>query len=80
MSDTSALLELKEKIDDGKVKYNKLQGQKEEALKSLKKEFKCTNIKQGKAMLKKMETETDRDEETLNKQVKKLAKKVEENE
>jgi len=52
MSDAQTLLDLKEKIETGKVKRNKLEGQKEEALSTLKKEFKCKSIKEGKKLLR----------------------------
>lgn len=71
------LLDLKDKIDKGNIKQNKLQGQKEEALKTLKKDFKCKTIKEGKKLLKEMQKEVKKDAEVLKKQIENLAKKVE---
>jgi len=71
------LLDLKEKIEQGKVKRNKLEGQREEALSTLKKEFKCKSVKEGKKMLKKMIEEVEKDSKVLEKQIEKLAEKCE---
>ena len=58
------------------IKKNKLEGQKEEALKNLKKEFGCRGVKSGKRLLVKVTKEVERDESALSKQIKTLEKKV----
>jgi hypothetical protein len=75
MSDAQTLLDLKEKIETGKVKRNKLEGQKEEALSTLKKEFKCKSIKEGKKLLKEMQEEVKKDSNVLEVQIEKLEEK-----
>ena len=75
MSDAQTLLDLKEKIETGKVKRNKLEGQKEEALSTLKKEFKCKRIKEGKKLLKEMQEEVKKDSNVLEVQIEKLEEK-----
>ena len=80
MNSTKELLDLKEKIEDGKVKLNKLEGQREEALKTLKKEFNCKGLKSAKKELETMNEEIDKDEKVLEKQIKELTKKIERSE
>jgi hypothetical protein len=75
MSDAQTLLDLKEKIETGKVKRNKLEGQKEEALSTLKKEFKCKSVKEGKKLLKEMQEEVEKDSNVLEVQIEKLEEK-----
>jgi hypothetical protein len=76
MNKTQNLLNLKEKIEGGKVKRNKLEGQKEETLKILKKEFDCKGIKSGKLLLKKMKQEIETENDILEKQIKKLERSI----
>lgn len=73
---TQTLLDLKEKIEEGKVKRNKLEGQKEETLKTLKKEFDCKGIKSGKVLLKKIKQEIEIESETLKAQIEKLERSI----
>ncbi len=73
---TQDLLNLKEKIDTGKVKLNKLEGKKEEALKVLSKEFGCKGIRGAKKELETMKEEIDKDSEALNKQIENLSGRV----
>ena len=75
-SPTQTLLDLKEKIDTGKVKLNKLEGKKEEALKVLSKEFGCKGIRGAKKELETMKDEMDKDSGILNKQIENLSEKV----
>jgi|TARA_Y100000310_G_C20118765_1_gene550493 gas vesicle protein len=73
--DNETLLNLKEKIEEGKVKLNKLEGQREEALKTLE-EFGCDELKSAKRKLKKMKEEVDKDSEILNKQIEQLSRRI----
>lgn len=77
MTNIQTLLDLKEKIDIGKVKLNKLEGQKEEALKVLSKEFGCKGIRGAKKELEIIESEIEKDTKVLNKQIENLAEKTE---
>ena len=76
MNTTQTLLDLKEKIDTGKVELNKLEGKKEEALKVLSKEFGCKGIRGAKKELETMKDEMDKDSGILNKQIENLSEKV----
>lgn len=77
MTNAKTLLDLKEKIDKGKEKKNRLEGQQEEALSTLKKEFKCKSVKEGKKLLKEMQEEVDKDSKVLDRQIEKLAERCE---
>lgn len=77
---TQKLLSLKEKIDTGKVKLNKLEGQREEALKTLNTEFKCKGVRGAKKELGIMENEIEKDTKALNKQIENLSERVEKGE
>ena len=76
MNTTQTLLDLKEKIDTGKVKLNKLEGKKEEALKVLSKEFGCKGIRGAKKELETMKDGMDKDSGILNKQIENLSENV----
>lgn len=76
MSDANKLLKLKEKIEDGKVQLNKLQGKREEVIKNLKEEFNCKGPKSGKVIDKAMGKEIKKQEDILKKEEKTLLKKV----
>ena len=76
-TEAQTLLNLKEKIDEGKVEYHKSEGQREQTLKSLKKELNCKGIKSVKKEVKKMQEDLERDSKVLSKQVNKLSKKIE---
>ena len=76
MNSAQILLDLKEKIDTGKVELNKLEGKKEEALKVLSKEFGCKGIRGANKELETMKGEIDKDSEILNKQIENLSEKV----
>ncbi|MCP4475371.1 MAG: hypothetical protein GY821_12565 [Gammaproteobacteria bacterium] len=69
---TQTLLDLKEKIEEGKVKKNKLEGQKEEALKNLKANFGCGSIKEAESLLKSTLVKIEKEEEILEEQIEKL--------
>lgn len=76
MSNAKILLSLKEKIDTGKVKLNKSEGQREEALKTLITEFHCKGVRGAKKELETMENEIEKDTKVLNKQIENLSGKV----
>ena len=76
MNNTKTLLDLKEKIETGKVRKDKLEGQREEAMKTLKEDFKCKGLKSAKRELATMEKEVEKDTKALNKQIEKLAEKI----
>ncbi len=74
---TQTLLDLKDKIETAKTKMNKLQGQKEELQKNLKKEFKCKTIKEAKTLLKTMVEEIEKESALLDKQTLQLERDIE---
>ncbi len=76
MSNVETLMELKEKIEEGKTKRNKLEGQREEAMRTLKKEFKVKGVKSGKALLKKMKEEIEEDGKVLAEQIVVLEERI----
>ena len=76
MSNAQVLLGLKEKIEEGKTKLNKLEGQREEALKTLQKEFKVKGVKEGAKLLKKMKEEIEKEGKILEEQIRKLERRI----
>jgi hypothetical protein len=76
MNNAKTLLNLKEKIEEGKAKKERLIGQKEEALKTLKTEFNCKGGRVAKKELETMESEIEKDTKVLNKQIENLSEKV----
>ena len=74
---TKKLSEMKESIEESKVKQNKLEGQKEEALKNLKKEFKCKTVNEGKRLYEKLNKEIEKEEGILDKQTRQLEGRIE---
>ncbi len=66
------LLELRHTIDAAKTKLNRLEGEKESRMETLKKDFNCNNLKQAEKKREELENEIAELEEEIETGLEKL--------
>ncbi len=77
---TQKLLNMKEEIDESKIKQSKVEGKREEVTDYLKKEFRCKTIKSAKQNEKDLDIEIEKEENILTKGINQLDKTIQEGE
>lgn len=79
-TETKQLIELKERIEKAKYQVNKLEGQLESLSDTLKKELKCSTIKEAETLLNKMEKKVKQESSVLTEGINNLNKIINNNE
>jgi hypothetical protein len=69
MNQATDLINLKEKIEQAKVKKNKLEGEKEGLYKTLEKDYGVSTLSEAKVLLETKEKQIIENQEILDKQV-----------
>jgi len=74
------LLDLKDTIESNKEKKNRIEGRREELVKSIKKDFNCKTVGEARKLLKELEKELEKESSLLNKQINNLENSIKEGE
>jgi len=77
--DERQLLDLKKKVDDAKSAVSELKGQQTALMNQLKTDWKCNSVEEAEKKLKEMETNIASIERKIEKGVKELEEKYENN-
>jgi len=70
VADIKTLQRLKERVDDLRQEVNRSTGARDEAMRTLKKEFGCENISEAKKLLKKKKEDEEQKREAFDKAMK----------